>query len=76
MAEMTDEDQARYESNMGQAIGKGILIGLPLAYVVITLALFVFTDRTLGSSAATAAIPGVLLGVFGGGFAGVAATMD
>jgi hypothetical protein len=61
---------------MGHAVAKGILIGLPLAYVVITLALFLFTDRSLGSAAATAILPGVLLGVFGGGFGGVAATMD
>lgn len=76
MAGMTDEQEAGFESRMGHAVTKGILIGLPLAYAVITLALFFFTDRSLGAAAATAILPGVLLGVFGGGFAGVAATMD
>ncbi len=60
---------------MGQAIIKGVLIGLPVVIVAITAAIWLFTDNDLADSFATAILPGVLLGAFGGGFAGMAATM-
>jgi hypothetical protein len=76
VAEMTDDQQAGFESRMAHAIIRGVLIGLPLAFVVITAGVVFATDRTLGGAAAIAILPSVLLGVFGGGFAGVAKTMD
>ena len=61
---------------MGKAIVRGVLFGLPAGIVGLTLAVFVFTDNTLVDSFATAILPGVLLGVFAGGFAGMAMTME
>lgn len=63
-------------SKMGSAIIRGILIGLPVALIALTFGIFLITDNTLAVSAETAALPGILLGTFGGGFAGMAATMD
>jgi len=40
------------------------------------LAVWLITDLDLKDAFVTALLPGVLLGGFGGGFAGVAATMD
>lgn len=61
---------------MMRAVIKGVLIGLPVVLVGMTLALWVFTDRDLGAAAATSILPGVLTGVFFGGFAGMARTME
>lgn len=60
---------------MGRAIVRGVIIGLPTAIVVLTIGVWLITDNGLGTSFATAILPGVLLGVFGGGFAGMASTM-
>jgi hypothetical protein len=61
---------------MGSAIIRGILIGLPMALIGLTLGIYLITDNTLAVSAETAVLPGILLGTFAGGFAGMAATMD
>ncbi|HEY5891508.1 MAG TPA: hypothetical protein VIW94_12530 [Acidimicrobiia bacterium] len=68
--------EATSASRMGSAIIRGILIGLPIALIGLTAVIYFITDNTLAVSAATAALPGVLLGTFGGGFAGMASTMD
>ena len=61
---------------MGAAIIKGIIIGLPTVIVALTLGVMAITDLDIVDSFATAILPGILLGVFGGGFAGMAATMQ
>lgn len=60
----------------GKAILKGIMIGIPVVLVGLTLGIWLITDNDLGDSIATALLPGVLLGAFGGGFAGMASAMD
>lgn len=70
------ESEVTPAARMGSAIIRGILIGLPVALIGLTLGIYLITDNTLAVSAETAALPGILLGVFGGGFAGMAATMD
>ncbi len=76
MAESNLHEEETHAARMGKAILRGITIGFPLSLVVLTLAVWVITDLDLADSFATAVLPGVLLGGFGGGFAGVAATMD
>ncbi len=76
MAHENQTEERSAEASMGHAVTKGVLIGLPVALIGITLALFFFTEQDLGEAAVTAILPGVLLGVFGGGFAGMAITMD
>jgi hypothetical protein len=61
---------------MGKAIVKGVLIGVPLVLVFLTVAVWLITDLDWFDSLATALIPGILLGAFGGGFAGMSMTME
>lgn len=75
MASMSEADTAA-AARMGKAIMRGIGIGLPVVIVGLTIAVWLITDLDLAHSFATAILPGVLLGVFGGGFAGMAMTME
>jgi hypothetical protein len=72
-SEHTDESS---DSVMGRAVLRGVAIGLPTAIVALTFVVWAITDLDLGDSFATALLPGVLLGGFAGGFAGVAMSMD
>lgn len=76
MAEHSEELDSSRDARMGKAIIKGIAVGFPAAVIFLTAAIFLITDLDLADSFATALLPGVLLGGFGGGFVGVAATMD
>lgn len=72
----TDEAAAEHESRMVKAIVRDITVALPLALVVVFGALMVFTEKSVGDAIATTLLPGVLIGVFFGGFSGTARTMD
>ena len=76
MSQQHHAEEQSEEATLGHAVAKGVIIGLPVALIGLSLALFLFTDRGLVDSIVTALLPGVLLGAFGGGFAGMAATMD
>lgn len=76
MAEHSEELDDSRDARMGKAIAKGVAIGFPAAVVFLTAVVFLITDLDLGDSFATALLPGILLGGFGGGFVGVATTMD
>lgn len=73
---MEIHDDVNVDLEFGMAILRGALIGLPVVLVGLTLVVWGITDNDLGNSFATAILPGVLLGVFGGGFAGMAVTME
>lgn len=76
MAVATSERQAvETESRFGRLVVKGILYGIPIAIVLVTLGIYFGADQSLGNAIGTAALPGVLLGVFAGGFAGTALSM-
>lgn len=76
MAEQHTDDTAReHESRMVKAIVRDISVALPIALLVLFGALMVFTDKSVGDAIATALLPGVLIGVFFGGFSGTARTM-
>jgi hypothetical protein len=70
------EDEAAYDKKFGRAITLGALIGVPVVLVALTIGVWLMTDNDIGDSLATALLPGILLGVFGGGFAGMATAMD
>jgi hypothetical protein len=74
--ERSDDGRDARDARMGKAVAKGILIGFPVCLFGLTLAIWLITDLDLVDSFATALLPGILLGGFAGGFAGVAATMD
>ncbi|MGA7098352.1 MAG: hypothetical protein WB245_12385 [Acidimicrobiia bacterium] len=63
------------DGRMARAIVKGALVGLPVTLVVLSVGIWLITDIGLGRAITTALLPGVMLGVFGGGFAGMASTM-
>lgn len=67
--ESTDSDP------MGSAILRGIMIGVPVTLVALTIGIWLITDQDIFVSMLTALLPGILLGAFGGGFAGMAMTM-
>lgn len=71
-AETTDDHD---DIRMGKAVAKGVIVGLPVAVIGLTLAVAGFTGQDLFDSFATAALPGTLLGVFFGGFVGMVRTM-
>lgn len=70
---------AEHETNqpdpMGPAIIRGIIIGVPVVLVGLTVAIWLITDLDIFESITTALLPGILLGAFGGGFTGMAITM-
>jgi uncharacterized membrane protein YbhN (UPF0104 family) len=71
-----EEREASPDGRMGRAIVRGILIGIPVVLIGITLMVWLITDNDIFDSIATAILPGILLGTFGGGFAGMAMTME
>lgn len=73
---MESPQDTDYDIRFGQAILKGMLIGVPVVLVGLTIGIWLITDNDLPDSIATALLPGILLGVFGGGFAGMATAME
>lgn len=59
----------------GRSILRGIMIGIPVVLIGLTLGIWMITNNDLADSFATAVLPGILLGAFGGGFAGMAMAM-
>lgn len=76
MPEYSEEADARRGARMARAIARGVGIGFPVCLVGLTIAIWLITDLDIVDSFATALLPGILLGGFAGGFAGVASTMD
>lgn len=72
----TDDAAIEHESRMVKAIVRDISVALPVALVALTIVLIVFTDKSPIDAIVTATLPGVLIGVFFGGFSGTARTMD
>ncbi len=68
----SDDSGAR----MMKSVVRGVAVGLPVIFTGMVLALWIFTDRDLGAALATSILPGILTGVFFGGFAGMARTLD
>ena len=59
-----------------RAVAKGALAGIPVMLVFLSIAVWLITDQSAVDSIVIALLPGVLLGVFGGGFLGVLRGMD
>jgi hypothetical protein len=76
MSDQIVENEVTPAARMGKAIVRGVIIGVPLAIVFLTISVLLITDLDLGGSLVTALLPGVLLGGFAGGFTGLTLTMD
>jgi ABC-type Mn2+/Zn2+ transport system permease subunit len=72
----TDEAAAAHEARMVRAVVRDVMVALPLSLLAVFGALVIFTDKSIGDAIATSLLPGVLIGVFFGGFSGTARTMD
>ena len=62
----TDDDVV-----FARSVRKGAMIGLPIAFLVITLAVWLGTGQPFSRSLTASLLPSVLTGVFGGGFGGM-----
>jgi hypothetical protein len=71
-----EEHEASPDGRMGRAIVRGVMIGLPVTFIGLSLGIYLITNNDIFDSMATAILPGILLGTFGGGFAGMAMTME
>jgi hypothetical protein len=69
------EDHDTSPEPTGQAIARGAIIGVPVGVVGLTIAVWLITGLALWECFATAIMPGVLLGAFGGGFVGMTMSM-
>ncbi len=76
MTDHSEDAEIAHDARMGKAIVRGVAIGFPAAIAFLTVAVWLITDQSFVDSFVTALLPGVLLGGFGGGFVGVASTMD
>lgn len=77
MAEEIDDSEAiAYDRRFGKAISKGVMLGAPIVVVLLSLGIWILTDNDLPDSIATALLPGTLLGMFAGGFAGMASALE
>ncbi len=54
----------------GAMVGKGIMRATPIVFVVMVLVLWLFTDRDFSDALRAGVLPGILFGVFAGGFIG------
>lgn len=73
---MSENEHDDHEDlRMAKAVGRGVMVGLPIALVGLTLVVKLITGQDLPDSIATSLLPGVLLGVFFGGFVGMVKTM-
>ncbi len=59
------------DSTFGRSVALGAAIGIPVAFVLITLAVWLMLDVGLGEAVAISVWPSLLTGGFGGGFIGV-----
>lgn len=73
-AHQTEHPSQDQDSRLGRGIARGAAIGIPVSIVLIMLAVWLITSNDIFDSFATALLPGVLLGVFGGGFVGMIAS--
>ena len=72
MSDVTEHGQPDInEGQLARTVAAAIGFGLPVAFLVITLAVWWMLDVSLGKAFAISAWPAILTGVFGGGFVGV-----
>ena len=71
-----EHDETNIDLAFGKAVIKGALVGLPLMVVFISAAVWLVTDQSIETSIVIGLLPGILFGVFGGGFIGVLGAMD
>ncbi len=71
-----DRAEANPDLVFGMKVAKGALVGIPVMLVFLSAAMWLITGRSAVDSIVIALLPGVLFGVFGGGFLGVLKGME
>ena len=71
-----DHEGENIDLAFGKAVMRGALVGLPVMVVFVSAAVWLITDQSVETSIAIGLLPGVLFGVFGGGFIGILGAMD
>jgi ABC-type Mn2+/Zn2+ transport system permease subunit len=74
VSEKTGHDEHE-DLRMAKAVGRGVVLGLPIALIGLTLVVKLITGQDMADSFATSVLPGTLLGVFFGGFVGMVKNM-
>lgn len=59
------------DGKFGRSVVRGAGVGIPVAFVVITLAVWLMLDVSFGKAVAISAWPAFMTGGFAGGFVGV-----
>ena len=59
------------QSKFARSVARWIGIALPVSFVILVGAVWLFLEVSLGEAVTIAAWPALLTGVFGGGFVGV-----
>ena len=67
--ETTHDEDENPDATFGKAVGQGILVGLPAGIIVFVGILWI-TSGDFAEAFGTGILPGVLFGVFAGGFVG------
>ena len=71
MAEEPSTESTSTDGAFGRSVGLGAAIGIPVAFVVITLAVWLILSVEFGEAVAISIWPSLLTGGFAGGFIGV-----
>lgn len=66
-----EHEEDANDGKFGRSVVLGAAIGLPVAFVIITLAVWLMLDVDLDEAVAISLWPAILTGGFGGGFVGV-----
>jgi len=67
----TGHSRAIDDGKFGRSVAFGAAVGLPVGFIVITLAVWLMLDVSIGEAVAISVWPAILTGGFGGGFVGV-----
>lgn len=71
MPEEPSTESTSTDGAFGRSVGLGAAIGIPVAFVVITLAVWLILSVEFGEAVAISIWPALLTGGFAGGFIGV-----
>ena len=64
------------DAMFARSVGKGAMLGLPIAFILITLGVWLGTGQPFSRSLTASLLPSILTGVFGGGFGGMIAASN
>lgn len=76
VADQAPDHDVNEDLIFARTIGKAVVMALPLSLVAITAGVWFATSQPFGTVVAASLLPGLLMGVFGGGFAGTVIALN